>query len=418
MNNDNDDVPLLEEPIVAKVRMTAGADEKPMSLCWSPESSTAIETNTSRTRFLTGGVAAEFDSSTTEEAIRRLTQFIIGSTSIVNTGSVDTKNAKQHQDRSTTTVEAPNNGDETRAPVLASAAESEQKDVYVANTIPGDNCGLSCISLAEQLPESFLPLYNAITMLQSHARLAHQEASMAVLDADTACRQAQLWQHRAVTLAQERSILQDDNVQLKRQTTVLSQQRTTLKRAYKRLLHQQASEAERNVETALLLHEDHLRGIICHNSCTENTSDTEVSFDEEEEVSSFKEDFLVKNNNSNNDEQRTAALSSSPVQLSSSPSSSLPSEKMQLSSSPPPSPDSNSNNSNNQYYKPLQLQVTSGSMQKQLLQKHRLPRAKIIVHNNDLTSPLSPTSVLLLRGGGGGVGGNDNAVPSSIVYQS
>jgi hypothetical protein len=406
MNNVENDVPLLEEPIVAVVRM---ADDDAKHFASSVRTHSIEAPHVMALSSSSSSTLSSFDS---EEAIRRLTQFIIGSATTAGCRKTDDRPHAEDPSITSRRRTEPQHHDADPRVVVDEEAEpvaEPEDDPHDDNTCSSTSC-----LFAEQLPELFLPLYNAITMLQSHANLAHQEAAMAVQDADTARRQAQLWKHRAVRLSQERTVWQEDHLQLQARNQQLSQQRTMLKRAYKQLWQEQVSQSARSVETALLLHEDHLRGgmvNITNNSCTEGTSDTEVSFDEEEEESVFKE---VKS--CSDDERmlaRSAATTSSPLS-SSTPHSPHSNSSMSGSASVI---DNNGNNNDNYYYKPLQLQVTSGSLQKQLLQKHRLPRAKIAA--DDLaaaTAASSPTSVAVVVREGGII--KNDAVPTSIVYQS
>jgi hypothetical protein len=418
MNNvDNDVVPLLEEPIVAVVRMADDYDEK--------HQAHSLRTHTIEASMpaphvmaLASSLSSTSTSFDTEEAIRRLTQFIISTATtaggmqktddVINSNRPDADDDLSMISRRT---EAQHHDDDP----LIVVDEAEHVAGPEEDTHDDRTCSSTGVAFAEQLPELFLPLYNAITMLQSHASLAHQEAAMAVQDADAARRQAQLWKHRAVRMSRERTGWQEDHKQLQARNQQLSQQRTLLKRAYKQLWQEQVSQSERSVETALLLHEDHLRGININNSCTEGTSDTEVSFDyEEEEESDFKE---VK---CGTDEDKSILARPVAATTTASPLSSAPHSPNSSSMGGSVGHNSHNNHDNN-YYKPLLLQVTSGSLQKQLLQKHRLPRAKIAADDlalaaaSLLSSPTSSGVVVRETGGGGN---HNDAVPSSIVYQS
>lgn len=221
----------------------------------------------------------------------------------------------------------------------------------------------SASELAEQIPDSFSALFNSIVMLKSHSLIAKQEAAEAVEDAKIANRRAKTWKQRAVLLTQSNNELRTrvDALQVQQQRTV--HERAVLKRAYKQLAIDSAFDVARYVEHAIALHEDHLQQK--SGDCSlEVTSATSISFDDN--TTTEQEDSDVNKEDS---------LESSAVFISSDLSDN---------------------------YKPLQLQVNSASIQKQLLQKHR-PRPKL--RTDDLLEPpVSPRGVR-------------NLTIPSIIYQ-
>lgn len=216
--------------------------------------------------------------------------------------------------------------------------------------------------LAEEIPESFSALFNSIVMLKSHTALARQEAAQAVEDAELAKRRAKVWKSRAVLLSQSNADIRKhaDNLFLQQQRA--AHEKTVLKRAYKQLAKDSAFDVSRYVEHAIALHEDHLQQqqkSSSDSASLEVTSATSISFDDTVEQ-----------------DPEESPLDSSAVFVSPDPSDP---------------------------YKPLQLQVNSASLQKQLLQKHR-PRAKLRT-DDLLEAPVSPRAVR-------------NLTIPSIIYQT
>ena len=129
-----------------------------------------------------------------------------------------------------------------------------------------DQTDIRLCEIADELTRSqtadMLTLQNATSMLQEHARLASQEAVLAVHDAVEAQNSTNDWKRRAVRAEDHWAALQDENVNLKMQNEKLAIERRVLIKEVRKLRKAESTKQdyfESYVKGAMNLHEKQLK---------------------------------------------------------------------------------------------------------------------------------------------------------------